>query len=170
MDFSTCVEVGKVDFSTKSKARDQFVSIVIQDDIADLVDSLLVLAPLDWSDIVQGVGLILDAVAGSKVDADHHGHLHAARQVVSEIVFDGLLEVLENYDAFLGLILREGEPVVAAGKIVEIGPHLSYQRMPGIAEIPKDYWLLGVIIAQPLLVYLNRRKPIILAVLHLTLV
>lgn len=170
MHLSISVEVGLTDFRTKSKARHEFISIVIQYDIADLVDSFLVLTLLDWSDIVQGVRLILNAIAGSEVDADHHGHLHAACQIISEIVFEGLLEVLENYDSLLRLVLGEGESEISTGEIVEIGPCLSDQQMPGIAEIPEDDWLFGVIIAQPLLVYLNRREPIILPILHLTLV
>lgn len=89
----------------------------------------------------------MNAVAGGKIDADYHGHLHAAGQVVSEIVFDGLLEVLENYDSLLGLILRESESEISTAEIFEISPRLSDQRMPSIAEVPEDDGLFGVIIA-----------------------
>lgn len=170
MHLSAGVEVWKVDLCTKAKAGDELVSIVIQDNIAYLVNGLLILTLLDRSDIVQGVGLVLDAVAGSEVDADNHGHLHATGQVIGEIVLDGLLEVLENDDSLLCLILHEGEPEIATSQIVKISPRLSDERMPGITEVPEDDRLLGVIIAQPLLVYLDRRKLIILAVLYLTLV
>lgn len=125
MDLSTCIEVRKVDFCAKAKAWNQLISVVIQGDIADLVNGFLVLTLLHRSDIVQGVGLVLDAVTCSEVDADNHGHLHAACQVVSEIVLDGLLEVLEDDDSLLCLVLHESEPEIAAGEIVEISPRLS---------------------------------------------
>lgn len=106
MYLSGSVEVWKVDFCTKSKTWNEFVSVVIEDDVTNLVNGLLILTLLYRSDIVQGVGLVLYAVTCSEVDADNHGHLHATCQVVSEIILDGLLEILENDDSFLCLVLH----------------------------------------------------------------
>ena len=78
MYFSSSIEVRQVDFSSKAKSRHQFISIVVEDYVANLVKCLFVLAAFDGSDMVQRIGLILDSIACCEVNAHDHSHLHSA--------------------------------------------------------------------------------------------
>ena len=78
MYFSPSAEIGKIDFSSKAKGRHQFVSIVVEHDVADLMECLLVLTAFGGSDVVQRSGLVLYSITGCEINADDHRHLHSA--------------------------------------------------------------------------------------------
>lgn len=79
MNFPSCIKSRQADFSPKSKSRDKFISIIIQDNIAYLVKRLLIVAFLYWSYIVQRIRLALYAITCGKINTYNHSHLHPTR-------------------------------------------------------------------------------------------
>lgn len=77
MDLVSSREVRHTDFGSKAESRDQFISIVIEDDVADFMECLLILALFAIADVVERLRLILEAIASCEIDADYHGHLHS---------------------------------------------------------------------------------------------
>lgn len=114
MHFVIGVEVGHIDLSTKAKSRHEFVVIVIQHDIAHLMEGLLVLAPGMVGHIMQRRWLRLDSVAGCEIYADYHGHLHSIGQIIREIVLHCLLEILKHHQPLLRALFSQSITQIAS--------------------------------------------------------
>ena len=113
MNFVVTREGWHIDLCSEPETRDQLISVVVQHNGTDLMKSLFVLTPLMGSVVVKRSVGSLNAVAGSKVNADYHGHLKPCSQEVSEVILDGLPEVLEYDDALLLAPLGKSHPILA---------------------------------------------------------
>jgi hypothetical protein len=78
MHFGSSIKGRHIDLSSKAKGGYKFIIIIIQGDIAYFMQSLLVLTPFCWSNIMQRSRLVLISIACSKVNAENHRHLHTA--------------------------------------------------------------------------------------------
>lgn len=96
MHLASSVEIRKIYLCTKAKSWHQFISVIIQHNIANLMKGFFVLALLGWSDVVKRGRLILNTIASSEIDANHHCHLHATGKEICKIVLDCLFEALDQ--------------------------------------------------------------------------
>lgn len=62
----------------------------------------------------------LDAIACSEVDGQNHGHLQAIREIVGEVVFHCLLEVLQHYQTLLTSAFSQSHSVVALAQRLQV--------------------------------------------------
>lgn len=113
MNFVVTGERRHIDLGTKAKTWHQLVSIIIQNNSTDLMKGLLVLTPFMSGMVMERCVGGLNAVTGSEIDANDHGHLQACSQEVSEVILDGLFEVLEDDDALFLAPFGEGHPIFA---------------------------------------------------------
>lgn len=72
MHFIVGVEVGHVYLCAKAKSRHEFIVVIIQHDVAHLVESLLILTPGMIGHVMQRSGLRLNSVTGCEIYADYH--------------------------------------------------------------------------------------------------
>lgn len=97
MDFVVGVEGRHVHLGAEAESGHQFIIIVIEDYVADFVHGFLIAASLHGSEVVERGWVALDAVTGSEVDGQDHGHLQSVGEVVGKVVFHCLPEVLQHY-------------------------------------------------------------------------
>lgn len=96
MDFVVGVEGRHVHLGSETESRHQFIIIVIEDYVADFVQGFLIATSLHGGKVMERGWVTLDAITGSEVDGQDHGHLHSVGEIVSEVIFDCLLEVLQH--------------------------------------------------------------------------
>lgn len=113
VNFVVAGEGGHVDFGSEPKAWNQLVSVIVQDDVTDLMKSLLVLTSFMGSVMMQRTRGSLNSVAGCEIYADYHGHIHASLKVICEVIFDGLFEFFKENHSLFGTLLGESESVLA---------------------------------------------------------